>query len=50
MLARTAHPAAPWIVVEGESKRYARVKVVEETCRVLERGLAKWGFDVPPAT
>jgi polyphosphate kinase 2 (PPK2 family) len=48
MLDRTGHPAAPWIVVEADSKKYARVKVVEETCRQLERGMAKWGIEIPP--
>ena len=29
MLERTDHPDAPWTLVEGENKRWARVKVVE---------------------
>ncbi len=48
MLARSDHVEAPWIAVEAESKRWARVRVVEETCRLLERGMAKWGIDIPP--
>jgi polyphosphate kinase 2 (PPK2 family) len=48
MLHRTDHPDAPWVAVEAESKRYARVRVVEETCRLLERGMARWNIAVPP--
>jgi polyphosphate kinase 2 (PPK2 family) len=47
MLARTDHPAASWVVVPAESKRYARVQVLEETCRVLEEGMASWGIEFP---
>jgi len=48
MLARTDHPAAPWHVVPGESKRYARVDVVETVCRAIEDGMTEQGFAVPP--
>jgi polyphosphate kinase 2 (PPK2 family) len=47
MLARTDHPAAPWTIVEADSKRYARVKVVESVCRAIERGMTDQGLDVP---
>jgi len=47
MLARTDHPAAPWTVVEGDSKRYARVKVVETVVQAIEKGMAEQGFEVP---
>ena len=49
MLARTDHDFSPWTLVEGESKRYARVKVVEETCRQIEEGMELWGFKPPPS-
>ena len=29
MVERTSTPIAPWVLVEGEDKRYARVKVLE---------------------
>jgi polyphosphate kinase 2 (PPK2 family) len=48
MVARTDHDFAPWTLVEGESKRYARVKVVEETCRQIEEGMKRWDFKPPP--
>jgi AMP-polyphosphate phosphotransferase len=48
MLARTDHAGAPWTVVEADSKRYARVKVVETACRAIEKGMSEQGFEVPP--
>ncbi len=47
MLARTHQAAAPWVVVEAEQKRYARVKVLEETCRLVEEGMRRWNVEVP---
>jgi AMP-polyphosphate phosphotransferase len=47
MLERTDHPAASWVAVPAESKRYARVRVLEETCRALEAGMAAWGIEMP---
>ena len=40
MLERTDTPEAPWHVVEGDSKRWARVKVVETVCDRIEEALA----------
>src|SRR5215204_3951410 len=48
MIERTSHDFAPWTLVEGDSKRYARVKVLEETCRQIEAGMVRWGFKPPP--
>ena len=45
MLRKTDHPAAPWVLVEAESKRWTRVKVVEETVRAIERAMEQ--RDVP---
>ena len=39
MLRWTDLPHAPWHLVEGDSKRYARVKVVETVVGELERVL-----------
>ena len=36
MLERTDTPEAPWHLVEGDSKRWARVKVVETVCDRIE--------------
>ena len=49
MFARTGTIAAPWHVVEAESKQYARVKVIETVIREIERGMSAAGFLVPPA-
>jgi len=49
MLARTDHPAAPWTLVAGDSKRWARVQVVETVCQAVEAGLRAHGLPVPPA-
>ena len=48
MLERTDTPEAPWILVEGESKRFARVKVMESVIEQVERGCAARGFELPP--
>jgi AMP-polyphosphate phosphotransferase len=47
MLERTDHPLAPWLLVEGESKRYARVRVVETAIAEIERGMRERGFEPP---
>ena len=48
MFARTEHPGAPWHVIAGDDKRYARVQVLRTVCRALEAGLRAEGFAVPP--
>jgi AMP-polyphosphate phosphotransferase len=48
MLERTSAPGAPWVVVEAEDKRWARVRVLETTVEHIERGLADRGLAVPP--
>jgi AMP-polyphosphate phosphotransferase len=47
MIARTDQPHAPWDVIEGESKRYARVQVVDTVIRRIEDGMRERGFEVP---
>jgi polyphosphate kinase 2 (PPK2 family) len=47
MLARTEHQEAPWHLIEGDSKRYARVKVIETVAAEIERGMRERGFPVP---
>ena len=39
MLEHTDTAAAPWHLIEGDSKRWARVKVVETVCERIERAL-----------
>ena len=49
MVVRTDHSAAPWLLVAAESKRYARVAVVERSVAAIEEGLRARGFgDVAP--
>jgi polyphosphate kinase 2 (PPK2 family) len=48
MLEETGRPAAPWRLVEAESKRFARVKVMETTISAIEQGLRARGHDPPP--
>jgi polyphosphate kinase 2 (PPK2 family) len=49
MLARTHHdPHARWHVIEGDSKRYARVKVLETVIAEIEEGMRRHGKE-PPA-
>jgi AMP-polyphosphate phosphotransferase len=50
MLARTDHELSPWRLVEAESKRYARVKVVETTVQEIERGMRQRGFEPLPGS
>ncbi|WP_067726086.1 polyphosphate kinase 2 family protein [Oceanobacillus damuensis] len=47
MLRRTDHGYAPWIVVEGTNKRYARVKVLKSTVKHMEKYFKENGIDLP---
>jgi polyphosphate kinase 2 (PPK2 family) len=47
MIDRTHTECAPWRLVEGDDKRWARVTVIEQVCQAIEDGLAKAG---PPPT
>jgi len=48
MLERTSTGWAPWTLVEGDSKRFARVKVLEAVIEAAEQGLARHGRKPPP--
>jgi polyphosphate kinase 2 (PPK2 family) len=48
MLERTDTEWAPWYLVEGDSKRWARVKVIETVIDAIEAGMRHHGFDPPP--
>ncbi len=39
MVERTSTPMAPWTLIEGNDKRYARVRVLEKVCEGLEAAL-----------
>ncbi|MFP5361728.1 MAG: polyphosphate kinase 2 family protein [Thermoleophilia bacterium] len=47
MLVRTDTAAAPWRLVEGDSKSFARVKVMESTIAAIEDGLRERGHEPP---
>ncbi len=47
MVARTDQPRAPWHLIEADSKRYARVKVIETVVDRIEQGMRDWGREVP---
>ena len=36
MLTKTSTPYAPWVVVEGNNKYYARIKVLETVADAIE--------------
>jgi polyphosphate kinase 2 (PPK2 family) len=48
MLERTSTDWAPWTLVEGNSKRFARVKVIESVIAAAEAGLKEHGRRSPP--
>ena len=47
MVAETSTGFAPWTLVEGDSKRYARVKVIETVIAAAEDGMRRHGMTVP---
>ena len=47
MLDHTDVPDAPWILVEGDSKRWARIRVMDETIEAIEAGMRRVGVPVP---
>jgi polyphosphate kinase 2 (PPK2 family) len=47
MIARTDQPGAPWHLIEAESKRFARVAVVETVIERIEQGMRDWGMEPP---
>jgi polyphosphate kinase 2 (PPK2 family) len=48
MLERTDTEWAPWHLVEGDSKRFARVKVIETVIAAASEGLERHGRRPPP--
>jgi len=49
MLQRTDHELGRWQLVEGDSKRHARVKVTETVIREIEDGIRERGLTPPGA-
>jgi polyphosphate kinase 2 (PPK2 family) len=48
MMVRTDQPHAPWHLIAANSKRYARVKVIETVIERIESGMKEWGMEPPP--
>jgi AMP-polyphosphate phosphotransferase len=49
MVARTSvEPHAPWHLIPAESKRYARVAVIDTVNREIEEGMRRHGMKPPP--
>ncbi|MDX6581622.1 MAG: AMP-polyphosphate phosphotransferase [Solirubrobacterales bacterium] len=48
MLARTDEPTAPWSLIEADSKRWARVAVIEAVIERMEKGMREWEIEPPP--
>ena len=49
MFERTDRPNAPWHPIAAESKRYARVAVLDLVIEQIEAGMRRWGFEPPPS-
>ena len=47
MFSRTDHKLAPWDVIAGEQKRYARVTALETLIKRVEEGMVRWGIPIP---
>jgi polyphosphate kinase 2 (PPK2 family) len=47
MVDRTSRDVAPWRLIPGDSKRYARVRVMEEVIGAIEDGCARRDFPLP---
>ena len=48
MVARTDQPNAPWSLIGAESKRFARVAVIETVIERIEQGMRTWDIEPPP--
>ncbi len=42
MFERTDHASAPWHLVAGDQKKWARIAVLETTIKRIEHGLELW--------
>jgi polyphosphate kinase 2 (PPK2 family) len=47
LFARTDHDLAPWDLIAGEQKRYARVAVLERLNERIEAGMRRCGVETP---
>ncbi|MDQ5894572.1 MAG: AMP-polyphosphate phosphotransferase [Actinomycetota bacterium] len=47
MFAETSIKDAPWTIIPGENKRYARVAVIETVIEAMEKGMNRSDIDLP---
>jgi AMP-polyphosphate phosphotransferase len=47
MFEKTGTECAPWHVIPGDSKRYARVEVLKTVNKAIEANMKKWDIDLP---
>jgi AMP-polyphosphate phosphotransferase len=47
MVARTEHELGHWHLIEADSKRYARVRILEAVIADIESGMRERGFEPP---
>jgi polyphosphate kinase 2 (PPK2 family) len=50
MFERTDHQLAPWDIVSGENKKWARVTILETLIHRIEDGIARWEMLNTPST
>ena len=48
MFERTDHSLGRWYLIEGENKRYARVKVLNTVIDCIQEGMRRQGIEPPP--
>jgi len=48
MVARTDEPNAPWSLIPADSKKWARVAVIDAVIARVEEGMRAWGIEPPP--
>jgi polyphosphate kinase 2 (PPK2 family) len=48
MFDRTDRPNSPWHLIAAESKRFARIAVLDTVIERIEAGMREWGFEPPP--
>ncbi len=48
MFERTDHSFGRWYLIEGENKRYARVKVLNTVIDRIREGMRRQGIEPPP--
>jgi polyphosphate kinase 2 (PPK2 family) len=47
MFEKTGTECAPWHVISGDSKRYARVQVLKTVNEAIEQNMKKWDIELP---